>query len=179
MSYRNERGFTLVEVIVVAAIIAVLAGILVPMIFKEVDESKVSKAQADTKAVMTSLLSFRKDTGRWPVLNGGNGCLAEITLLNGNGAAPATYHASWNTAILGTLDAQLSSNNACYGANWKGPYIPTVGVDPWGHAYVINADSFGVAGAPVLILSAGPDGIIDTATNASAPANDDIGVRIN
>src|SRR3990172_4016230 len=83
MKVRNEKGFTLIEVIVVAGIIAILAGILVPMIFKEIDESRITRASADTKSISTALIVFRKDTGAWPVMDGS--CNPSVTLLTGAG----------------------------------------------------------------------------------------------
>ena len=68
---RGNRGFTLIEVIVVAAIIAILAGILVPMIFNQIDEAKKTRAQADCKTISTAILMFRKDTAKVAVSGAG------------------------------------------------------------------------------------------------------------
>jgi len=38
-----------------------LAGIIVPLVFKEVDEAKISKAKADIKTIQTATM-FYKDT---------------------------------------------------------------------------------------------------------------------
>jgi hypothetical protein len=49
--------------------------------------------------------------------------------------------------------------------------------DPWGRAYVTNATEFLTTGA-VWIISAGPDGIVQTGRGAMDLSGDDIGVRI-
>ena len=68
MKLKGNAGFTLIEVIVVAGIIAILAGILVPMILKEIDESRITRAAADTKSISTAMMVFKKDTAQWPVM---------------------------------------------------------------------------------------------------------------
>jgi hypothetical protein len=49
--------------------------------------------------------------------------------------------------------------------------------DPWGRCYVANIGGRD-AGVPVLILSAGSNGLIDTPLSASEPHGDDVGTRI-
>lgn len=175
----SKKGFTLVEVLVVAGIIAILAGILVPLIFKEIDESKISRASADVRAISTALIVFKKDVGQWPTKNGA--CADGVTLLNGNGNMPANIAPQgFDQTSTENYDEPLVSNSGgCYGANvWKGPYIAVVSPDPWGNAYFTNAKDFNTQGAPVWILSAGPNGTVDTPASSTAVVGDDIGLRI-
>ena len=44
-------GFTLVELGVVIAIIAILAAVLTPVVFKSIDKAKVARTIADLKAI--------------------------------------------------------------------------------------------------------------------------------
>jgi hypothetical protein len=50
--------------------------------------------------------------------------------------------------------------------------------DPWGRSYITNADNFPLQGAAIWILSAGPDGVVDTPGNNNVVLGDDIGSRI-
>ncbi len=182
MKLREQKGFTLIEVIVVAGIIAILAGILVPLIFKEIDESKITRATADIKSISTAIMVMKKDTGNWPNLDGSTvDCNPTMTLLVGAGNMPGNMAAQgYNGMTYSLIDSYLAEEGTnCYGAKWKGPYMAHVGKDPWGNAYIINADSFS-ATAPVWIISAGPNGQIDTAANSVtiAAGIDDVGVRI-
>jgi general secretion pathway protein G len=175
MGIRDRRGFTLIEVIVVAGIIAVLAGILVPLIFKEIDEARYTRASADIRAISSAILVLKKDTGKWPNLDGS--CNAGTTFLYGEGALPGDLAAqSYDQSTSVNLDDCLSTDaGGCYGSRWKGPYMAHTTADPWGNAYVINASSL-AAGGTVWILSAGPNGTIDTAASAAALQPDDVGV---
>jgi general secretion pathway protein G len=176
MKLRNKKGFTLIEVIVVAGIIAVLAGILVPLIFKEIDESKISRAAADIRSISSAMIILKKDTGQWPV---NASCSAADTMIMGDGTIPVgpIWDATDNERFDNFL---LSDVNACFGTKWKGPYIASVSADPWGYAYVSNAKDYSGIG-PIWIMSAGPNGVLETASNATVidTANsDDIGLRL-
>lgn len=177
MSIRSNRGFTLIEVIVVAGIIAILAGILVPIIFKEIDEARITRAHADIRSISTALIVFRKDTGKWPYMD--NNCIEQITFLSGDGALPANYDAmGYNPAFPSSYNDYLPADtNGCYGTLWKGPYIARVAADPWGNAYLTNAFTFD-SGGSIWILSAGPNGLVDTTTDSTTVNGDDVGLRI-
>ncbi|MBA4372835.1 MAG: hypothetical protein C0402_08210 [Thermodesulfovibrio sp.] len=177
MRIKSKEGFTLIEVIVVAGIIAVLAGILVPIIFKEIDEAKITRANADVKSISTAIMVLKKDTGSWPV---SAGCVPTVTLLNGSGAIPVfSIAANWDQSSFNSFSNYISTDdNGCWPGAWKGPYMASVNADPWGNAYLSNASEFLTDGAAVWILSAGPDGTVDTGRGANALSGDDIGMRI-
>ncbi|OGW30478.1 MAG: hypothetical protein A2X59_09965 [Nitrospirae bacterium GWC2_42_7] len=177
MKLSKSKGFTLIEVIVVAGIIAILAGILVPMIFKEIDESKITRASADIRSISSAIFVFRKDIGQWPVMD--NTCTANLTLLVGDGNVPngAVAHGFDQTAQSSYNDHLPQDVNGCY-ANWKGPYIARISADPWGNAYITNAKEFSGTSDPVWIISAGPNAVIDTNNTDSQIASDDIGLRL-
>ena len=175
MKLGNSKGFTLIEVIVVAGIIAILAGILVPLIFKEIDESKLSRAAADVKSISTAIMVFKKDTGKWPAYL--DDCTTQVTLLVGAGNDPGNDITAigFDTSVTVSMNTDLQSNNGCY-TNWKGPYMANVTADPWGTKYLINAKEFG-ANRIVWILSAGPNGVVETnPTSAMQVQGDDIGI---
>lgn len=51
---KNNKGFTLIELIVVLAIIGVLAGVLVPFLIGYVGDSKISTANANSKTLFNA-----------------------------------------------------------------------------------------------------------------------------
>ncbi|NTV15401.1 MAG: prepilin-type N-terminal cleavage/methylation domain-containing protein [Desulfobulbaceae bacterium] len=173
MQLKGEKGFTLVEVIVVAAIIAILAGILVPMIFSQIDEAKLSRGKADIRSLSSGIYAFRKDVGQWPNCN-------STTFLRGLGKLDvAALPASWDqTSTAQFSDHLMIDDNACYGDMWKGPYFGSVDADPWGNAYITNAAGFSIANQAVLLVSAGPDGIFQTGGADAVAAGDDIAIRV-
>lgn len=178
MKIKRQGGFTLIEVIVVAGIIAILAGILVPMIFKEIDESKKTRAAGDVRSISSAMFVFKKDTGDWPIKD--DSCNSTVTLLYGTGTEPSNLAGvGYDTTVKLSYNGRLATDeNGCWPTTWKGPYIALVTADPWGHTYITNANGFSVANSPVWILSAGPDGLLDTAPSSTALGGDDIGLRL-
>lgn len=197
MNCRNQKGFTLIEVIVVAGIIAILAGILVPTIFGQIDESKKTRALGECKIIQTAVMTFRKDVGKWPYYTDATSVPPiPATILYTGASAPAfNYYLDpgrgFSVENPTSLAEQLVTNTRGYDAKlWKGPYM-TDTLDPWGNAYVINTNNFAIPTEPIWVISGGPDGIVqsdprstgicmdsENAPNTPITPCDDIGVRI-
>jgi general secretion pathway protein G len=100
-------AFTLIEVLVVVVIIAVLASIVGPNVFRHVDTAKNVTAQAQISTLSAALDAYRLDNGRYPTTEQG---------LNALWVAP-------------TAEPRPS--------NWRGPYLrQPAPSDPWGAPYV-------------------------------------------
>ena len=194
MRKRDEKGFTLIEVVVVVAVIAILAAVLTPYITKYIDDSRIAKARNEAQVIAAAVTNAFKDLGRWPNRNtavadyGGlfTGLAASTPTAAFFGAATgwAAPGAQWNS-----LDTHLVTNGHTYpaagDAKWAGPYAATLPVDPWGRPYVINAANFippplPAQPFPVWVLSAGPNGIVETniAAATTVTGGDDIGFRV-
>jgi general secretion pathway protein G len=123
----KDRGFTLLEVLVVVAILGILAALVVPRIMDRPDEAKRVAAKADVGAIVQALKLYRLDNGFYPSTDQG----------------------------LGALVQRPASNPVP--SNWKqGGYLERLPKDPWGGDYQylspgvrgeIDVFSFGADGA--------------------------------
>lgn len=68
---RGQKGFTLLELLVVLLIIALLAGYVGPKLFSQVDKAKVKSTQAQMKTLGDAVTQYRLDTGRYPTADEG------------------------------------------------------------------------------------------------------------
>lgn len=104
---RNQKGFTLIEILLVVVIIAALSAMVVPRLTGRGEQAKISIAQADIDSNISSALK-----------------LYELD----NGTFPTTAQ---------SLDALLKKPSMSpVPENWNGPYLEKDPVDPWGHKYV-------------------------------------------
>lgn len=103
---RRQRGFTLVELLVVVLIISMLAAFLAPRMFKGLGKAKAEIARAKMTLIEDSLARFQYDCGRFPDESEGG---LEALLV-----APPELEEKWNGPYL--KQSQL--------------------LDPWGNMYI-------------------------------------------
>jgi len=71
MLLSNRQGFTLVELLVVMAIIALLAALVAPKVFPKLGKGKTAAAQAQIELFGQALDQYRLDTGHYPTTEQG------------------------------------------------------------------------------------------------------------
>ena len=77
MHKRTEKGFTLLELLVVLAIIALLAGIVGPQVMKHMGTSKTKAARVQVEDLSSALDMYKLDVGRYPTSEQGLNALVE------------------------------------------------------------------------------------------------------
>lgn len=63
---RRRPGYSLMEILVAVAIIAVLATLVAPRLFGQLDRSRATVAETQIRMIETSLDTMRLDIGRYP-----------------------------------------------------------------------------------------------------------------
>ena len=66
MLKKVQRGFTLVELMVVVLIIAILAALIVPRVIQRQEDAKRTKASADIAELQSALLQYHLDNDNFP-----------------------------------------------------------------------------------------------------------------
>jgi len=123
-------GFTLIEIMVVVAIIGILAAIVISGLSTAREEAKEANAKQEIDAIARGVLQLIFDTGRGP-----NGCPYDRTANPEVALSGATAGLLTRPAI----DATDTNGDRCWWpaeavAKWNGPYT-ALDVDPWGNAY--------------------------------------------
>jgi type II secretion system protein G len=65
--FPRSRAFTLIELLIVVAIIAILAAIAIPNFLEAQTRAKVSRVKADMRSVVTALEAYRVDNNAYPI----------------------------------------------------------------------------------------------------------------
>jgi type II secretory pathway pseudopilin PulG len=187
----SVRGFTVAEMAVMLTVTGLAAGALAPAVQDQIAEARFTRALNDTHAIATAVSRFEGDVlGQSNKERG----WATFDVLVGAGAAPtvgtggdAAWVADLGSAGVGSLDDQLVTNAVGYKSlpqrqsnpirGWHGPYLETgIASDPWGNRYAINVKALSSGASCTVVVSAGPNGKIETAFNGVVilPGGDDL-----
>jgi general secretion pathway protein G len=77
LKYIDNRGFTLIELMVVIVILGILAGLIVPRIMSRPDEARQLKAKIQIESLETALNLYKLDNGKYPSTEQGLQALIE------------------------------------------------------------------------------------------------------
>jgi len=106
LALETDDGFTLIEILVVITVIAILAGLVSPLVFRNVGDAKSTAAKAQIESFALALDSYRMDNDYYPSTAQG---LAALQSPPAGEPAPR---------------------------RWRGPYLrKEVPLDPWGKPY--------------------------------------------
>lgn len=105
-SKSTQRGFTLIEIMIVIVIMGILASLIVPKIMGRPDEARIIAAKQDIASTLQALKLYKLDNQRYPTTE--QGLQALVT-------KPAVSPVP---------------------SNWKGSgYLEKLPKDPWGNPY--------------------------------------------
>jgi prepilin-type N-terminal cleavage/methylation domain-containing protein len=162
----RQRGFTVIEVMVVLAVILVLAGLIVPVFLKHLQDARVARARHDVKAIATAVAAQLTDTGTRPTgaVAGGARASAQELWASNRGALPRIVPVGGHPPFRPMAPPPGANNlttllswGACPAVNplfgfpphhrpnpdlpsYRGPYLTadqTINQDPWGRKYFI------------------------------------------
>ncbi len=160
----NKKGFTLVEMMVVIAIIGILSAIVGPQVGSALNKAKIVAAKVTTKQVATAIISYKDDNGYYP--------------------GPAYATESSGLSVYSYYYGNAENLNSYLMAPGHFYLQKKLALDPWssGYFYHMYTCSWGChpACADFVFYSSGPDKINSSWDcgmwlNTAAFAGDDIG----
>ncbi len=104
---KQQRGFSLVEILVVLVILGLLVSVVAPTVLNRADEARVQKVYADFANIETALKLYRLDNFNYPTTEQG---LEALVAPSGLDPVPRNFK--------------------------QGGYLERTPMDPWGRPYL-------------------------------------------
>lgn len=143
MRVSSRPAFSLIEILVVIAIIGILSTIGLIAFRSAREAARIAKARHEVDALVTAIKTLEADTGQWPEHQ-------TVDAVNA-GSSNEVWDLSSADSGLVTTDGNFP--------NWNGPYMQAIPLDPWGNRYFMDTD-YQVNGSEVVVVgSFGPNGV--------------------
>jgi len=173
---RSRYGLTLLELAVVAALLVILAGAVVPLVSRYAVVGRATAARASLVQIRNAIVGtaeepgFLADTGQLPntlndLFNNPFSPANPFSAANPYGNFERDTGRGWRGPYLLNATGTYAINNAtnftvAYGHNGDITLL-----DPWGNPFVLQRPTVGtpeVNNTYARLISAGPNGVIDT-----------------
>jgi type II secretory pathway pseudopilin PulG len=170
----RERGFTILEMVILVVVIMASTALVYPVVTSEIMRANRAKAVEQCRLIAVGVEKYLHDkaltTHRFPTdpVTG-----KRFHWLRGPGNLPANNSFS-DGEPHGRLERLLLRREKGNKA-WNGPYVDVIEPDPWGNAYLMNSEALFNDKERKWILSAGPNGVVDTSAESPETRGDDIG----
>jgi prepilin-type N-terminal cleavage/methylation domain-containing protein len=166
MNIGLKKGFTLIEMIGVLAIIAILVAAVAPRIFEAIEDSKVTTASTLAKTIQTATVKYYADMGTLqPITNATNNApnpFFSVAGDDGTGINSSLSAALTRTKTAGQVNGQWT--------RFRGPYLETFDIDnpPLGTSMQLSSvPAAGAGAAPVATNASNFD--LDANNQADVP----------
>lgn len=178
---KHHAGFSIVELAIVIAALAILVSVLTPVVLAVTDQTARSRAERDAATLRDALVQLLHDTGAIRVRTAGEeGQVVYLLVSDGDVPTLGGGDAAWarprtGNGVVDLLERHLVSNSPAGDpknrwnlpssprvAGWRGAYLTgPIDADPWGGRYAVNVGFFGTH-SNVVVLSAGPNRAVDS-----------------
>lgn len=146
---RRSEGFTLLELVVVIAVIGVLAAAVTPAVMQQIMDTRISSTQEEARTLHEAMV--------------GNHAQMRFGFVGDIGRLPASLA---ELVQRGSLPNYSTANTRGIGMGWRGPYVNSgtspgdYASDAFGRPYTVNSGQ---------VRSAGPDGVAGSADDIVYP----------
>lgn len=166
----TERGFTIIETVVLAAVLIATGALILPIALSEAVRADRATALEQCRRIAVALELFVREAGEPPV-----DVITKKKLhwMKGPGGSPVnnSFNDGGPTCALG----QVLREKHPQIKDWSEPFLRDIAPDPWGNAYLVNTHGYFESAENVWILSAGPNGIVETPPESTETWGDDLG----
>jgi hypothetical protein len=163
----RRRPVTGPQLVVALAVIFAATAVLPPAAAWSLNEARIAQTEARVRSAADRLRTRANEI---------SGFDASVGIACGPGRLPDLVP---TTATARAVAASLSTHGAWLRRAGMAPELFGAGMptDAWGRCFLLNVEAWST-GEPVWLLSAGPNGLVDTPADARTTGGDDVGVRV-